>query len=302
MTLHQLKIFDSVAKRRSITKAAEELHMSQPAVSQQLKLLEREFGLRFHMRISQGVELTQRGRAFLDAVRPILVQVENVQRSFEGEPKARKTGSLVVGGSRSLSVSFLPQILMAFKQTHPHVQCMLETADSHTMERRVLNSEVEIALITDPFYSPHVVLEPYKEQELVAFAPPRSPLIRKEMTLKELSEIPLVVRKRGKTLRELGRRGYMLNIAVECDASEAVKAAVHMGMGVGVLLRDAIELDVIKGDLRIINVPELKKIKIESFVAYPLHTPLSRDAQNFLNILRRRKAGGKKVRGPKRAA
>jgi len=83
MTLHQLRIFESVARHLNITRASQELHMSQPAVSQQLKLLEEQCETRFVVRTNQGVELTERGRAFLDAIRPIVARVENVESIFK---------------------------------------------------------------------------------------------------------------------------------------------------------------------------------------------------------------------------
>ena len=83
MTLHQLKIFESVARHLNVTRASQELHMSQPAVSQQLKLLEQQCDARFIVRIGQGMELTERGRAFLDAIRSIVAQAEKIESTFK---------------------------------------------------------------------------------------------------------------------------------------------------------------------------------------------------------------------------
>lgn len=83
MTLRQLRIFVSVARHLNITRASQELHMSQPAVSQQLKLLEQQCETKFVVRTSQGVELTERGRAFLDAIRPIVARVKDVESTFK---------------------------------------------------------------------------------------------------------------------------------------------------------------------------------------------------------------------------
>src|SRR4030095_3501433 len=105
MTLHQLKIFESVARHLNVTKASQELHISQPAVSQQLKLLEQQCEARFVVRIGQGVELTERGRAFLDAIRPIVAQVGEVESTFKAKPNDKKSNLLTVGGSRSHSVT-----------------------------------------------------------------------------------------------------------------------------------------------------------------------------------------------------
>jgi LysR family transcriptional regulator, low CO2-responsive transcriptional regulator len=286
MTLHQLKIFESVARHLNVTKASHELHMSQPAVSQQLKLLEQQCDARFIVRIGQGVELTERGRAFLDAIRSIVAQAEKIESTFKVKSNERKPNFLTVGGSRSHSVTVLPEILRAFKQNHASVQFAIESNDSGTMEQRILNEEVEIALINHPSYSDQIAYEPYREMEIVAFALAKSPFIGKKITLRELFQIPLVVRRRSTTLRELLKQGYKPNIAVQCDVSEAVKAAVQRELGVGILYRETVQADLKTRDLKILHVPDLEKIRTKSFIIYNKCKPLSGVAQDFLHALR----------------
>ena len=286
MTLHQLKIFECVARHLNVTKASHELHMSQPAVSQQLKLLEQQCDARFIVRIGQGVELTERGRAFLDAIRSIVAQAEKIESTFKVKSNEKKPSFLTVGGSRSHSVTVLPEILRAFKQNHPWVQFALESNDSDSMEQRVLSAEVEIALINHPSSSDQIAYEPYKEMGIVAFALAASPFVGNKLTLKELFQIPLVVRRRSTTLRELLRQGYKPNIAVQCDVSEAVKAAVQRELGVGILYRETVEADLKTRDLKILHVPDLEKVRTKSFIIYNKCKPLSGVAQDFLHALR----------------
>src|SRR5436309_144841 len=122
MTLHQLRIFECVVRHMSITKASHALHVSQPSVSQQLKLLEQEFGTSFFVRLNHGVELTAQGREFIDAVKPVLSQATKVENRFRNNPSTNQTGTLRVGGSHNVSVNVLPKLLMAFKESHPSVQ------------------------------------------------------------------------------------------------------------------------------------------------------------------------------------
>ena len=286
MTLHQLKIFQSVARHLNVTRASQELHISQPAVSQQIKLLEQQCGSRFVERIGQGVGLTERGRAFLDAIRPIVAQVEHVESTFKVKSNDEKASFLTVGGSRSHTVTVLPEILRTFKQTHPWVQFALESNDSFAMEQQILNAEVEIALINHPSYSDQIAYEPYKEMEIVAFALAKSPFIGKKITLEELFQTPLVVRRRSTTLKELLKQGYKPNIAVQCDVSEAVKAAVQRELGVGILYRETVEPDLKNRNLRILHVPDLGKIRTQSFIIYDSSKPLSAIGQDFLHALR----------------
>ena len=285
MTLHQLRIFASVARHLNVTRASQELHMSQPAVSQQIKLLEQECGASFVVRIGQGVELTEQGRAFLDAIRPIVAQAQDLESTFKVKSNEEKPSFLTVGGSRSHAVIVLPEILRAFKQNHPWVQFALESNDSYTMEQRILNAEVEIALINHPSYSDQIAYEPYKEMEIVAFALAKSPFVGKRITLRELFQIPLVVRRRSTTLRELLKQGYKPNIAVQCEVSEAVEAAVQRELGVGILYRATVEADLKKRDLKILHVPDLEKIRTKSFIIYNKCNPLSDIARDFLHAL-----------------
>ena len=286
MTLHQLRIFECVVRHLNITKASVALHISQPSVSQQLKLLEEEFGTRFFMRLNQGVELTAEGDEFFNAIQPLLTEAEHLEKRFKSSSRENDTTPLIVGGSHNVSVNVLPKLLMAFKERHPSVQFILETNESHKIETRLLNSEAEIALITNPSHRAELMYESYEEMELVAFCLPTNPLGRKKLTLKELAECPLVLRGGGRLEKVLTNLGYRMNVVLRCEASTTVKAAVRMGMGVGILYRNAIASRVAKGNLKIINVPELKEMGIKSFVVYDKRKPLAPMAQEFLQILR----------------
>jgi LysR family transcriptional regulator, transcriptional activator of the cysJI operon len=287
MTLHQLKIFECVVKHRNITRASVALHISQPSVSQQLKLLEEEFGSKFLIRLNQGVELTPEGEEFFNGIRPLLVEAENLEKRFKNNPKANDTAPLTVGGSRNVSVKTLPRLLMALKERHPSLHFILETDRSPAIEKRLLASEFEIALITNPSHRGDIVYEPYEEMQLVAFCLPTNPLARKKLTLKELVECPLVLRGGGRLERVLMNLGlgYKLNVALRCEASLSVKEAVRMGMGVGILYESAVATRVAQGNLRLINVPELKQMGIQSFIIFDKRKPLAPMAQEFLQIL-----------------
>jgi DNA-binding transcriptional LysR family regulator len=259
--------------------------ISQPSVSQQLKLLETEFGRKFLIRVNQGVELTSEGKEFLDAIQPLLNEADNLEKRFKNSATTNDAVPLIIGGSHNVSVNILPKLLMEFKQRHPALQFVLETDRSPALEKRLLASELELALITNPSYRAEIVYEPYEEMELVAFCPPTNPLARKKLTLKVLVECPLVLRRDGRLEKVLMNLGYRMNVALRCDASTAVKAAVRLGMGVGILYRNAVASRVARGTLGLINVPELKQLGIKSFIAYDKRKPLTPMAQEFFQML-----------------
>jgi DNA-binding transcriptional LysR family regulator len=285
MTLHQLRIFECVARHLNITKASAALHISQPSVSQQLKLLEAEFARKFFIRVSQGVELTPEGKEFFDAIQPMLVEAEKLEQRFKNGAKENDVAPLIVGGSHNVSVNVLPKLLMAFKERHPSVQVILETNESPVIETRLLNAELEIALITNPSHRAEFVYEPYEEMELVPFCLPTNPLTRKKLSLKELFECPLVLKGGGRTEKVFMNLGYRMNIALRCESSSAVKAAVRLGMGVGILYRNSVASRVAQGNLKLLNVPELKQMETKSFIVCDRRRPLAPMVQEFLKIL-----------------
>ncbi len=297
MTLHQLKIFSSVAKLLNVTKASAELHVSQPAVSLQLKLLQEEYGARLYEKNSRGIRLTEEGRAFLKDAEPILTQVNILRKKISNHLRDKKGSFLKVGASYTPSTSFLPLLLAVFKETHPHVHLTLRTDRSQVVEQLVLSFEVEIALITNPSYHPFLTYEPYRPMKIVAFVTAKHPLAKREqITLSELAQVPLVIRTdetpgkiRGteELLKQLERKGLQPNIFMHCDSSLAVKAAVKSGVGVGVLYKETIEPELRKGELRILKIPELK-IHFNNFIICPIskEKPLSSNAGDFLILLR----------------
>jgi DNA-binding transcriptional LysR family regulator len=120
---------------------------------------------------------------------------------------------------------------------------------------------------------------------MTAFVAASSALDKSSITMADIAQLPLVVRSGGTTVKELQRRGFKLNIAAQCEASEAVKAAVMGGLGIGLLNRDSIERDLANGDLKEISVPGLQEIEVQSFVIYDKRRPLSDVARDFRKLL-----------------
>src|ERR1043166_6955628 len=187
MTLYQLRIFEAVARYLNITQACSELHASQPAISQQLKLLQEEYGGRFISPLSHGMGGTNDGGAFLSAIKPILAELEKIEQRFRPDHNRKEAPSLRVGGSSSISVSLMPALLMDFRKNHPDVGFVLETNDSRTLERRVLESELDLAVIINPSKSSLLVYEPYGRHQVAAFAAPSCQMIGRTVTLAQLA-------------------------------------------------------------------------------------------------------------------
>lgn len=303
MTLHQLRIFAATAKHLSVTKASDELKITQSSVSQQLKHLEGEYAVKLFKKVGRGIGLTERGHLFLSDVELILTRFQKLQRKFRFELASRKPGHLTIGGSHGPSASFLPVLSVLFKETHPQVQLTIRTDTGRAIEQLVLNCEVEIAVLTNPSYSPSLIYKPCRQEELVVFASSKHPVARREeLTLEELALAPLVVmkgkaaeEKAGEILRQLEERGFKLNIVLQCESLEAVKTAVRVGVGLGILYRDIVEPDTKGGGLKIIKVPELN-MNVDTFITYPKESPLSPNTEDFLAILHKRSLKSPRVK------
>jgi DNA-binding transcriptional LysR family regulator len=286
MKLRQLQILDVVARHLSVTGAANELGLSQPAVSLQLKLLEQEYQKTFLKRTNRGVEITEQGQKFLDAIRPVLLQINRLENSFRSGQPLKNTGMLVVGGSHTLSVTILPEVIVAFQRTHPSFKVELETRYSPTIEEYILNARIEVGLISSTRNYSNCVYEAYKEHPAVAFVAPNHPLAGRTLNLRDLSQQSLVVRKDSSSISDIVKLGYPLNLVLQCDAPDAVKTAVRKGIGVGILFRSRVDLEISTGELCEVDVPELKHIVARSSIVYDRRRPLSTGAQDFLNLLR----------------
>jgi DNA-binding transcriptional LysR family regulator len=286
MTLHQLRIFGAVAKHLNVTKAAHEVRISQPTVSKQLRLLEEEFRVKFYSRVGQGIELTEEGRRFWQAVQPILKGVNELRKTF---PKtAKETEFFIVGGTQSPSSSLIPEALQAFKLKHPDVQPILRTGDSPILERMLLNSEVELALISKPSRDPRIALDPFCSEPIVAVVSAKHPLAKKQkLDLEELAKAPFIVRTGGTIAKRLAEIGIKLNPAIMCSSSEAVRSAVQSAVGIGLFFRDSVESGLREGYLKTIEIPRLKEIHVQFYTISRKGTPLSPYANDFLVLLQR---------------
>jgi DNA-binding transcriptional LysR family regulator len=294
MTLHQLKVFQAVSQYLNITRASKELRISQPSVFQQVKSLEDSYGTKLYRKTARGIELTEEGRLFRLEVDEILRRIDRLEKRFRVQPSS-PAGRLIIGASHGPSASLIPSVLATFKSIHPHVQVTLKTKDSRGIEQLVAESRVELAVVTDVSQvknSPQFCIEPCRQEQLVPFVSTKHPFARKtRISLAELARQPLILKERSESktrelLKQIEQRGFELNVFMECESAEAVKAAVMKGLGAGVLYRDHLNAEIRRGDLKILRIFDLKRIDSKSFILYKSDQPLSPNAQEFLGLLR----------------
>jgi DNA-binding transcriptional LysR family regulator len=295
MTLHQLRIFNVVSRHLNITKASAELHLSQPSVFQQIKSLEESCGFKLYRKVGRGVALTPEGETLRAEAREILERMETLQRKFGVTGRLSATVRLRVGGSHVPSKSILPVCLAAFKQNNAQVRVTLQTGSSRSIEHLVQNSELDIAVITHPSFSPDLEYKPFRHERIVLFVSARHPLARKKaLSLAEVAIEPLIVhrgidRGTGKTtlniLKDIEDQGHKPNVLMECSSGEAVKAAVMGGAGIGILMEGHLHDEIRRHEVKILRIRDFKELAINSFIVYEKSKTLSDNSQDFINLL-----------------
>ncbi|MGH8782628.1 LysR family transcriptional regulator [Paraburkholderia sp.] len=244
MTPDQLITFAAVAEQLNISRAAETLHLSQPAVSGQLRLLQDEFGEPLYQREGRGVRLTPTGEQ-LATYAARLRDTWRQAHAYRDALRGMERGTLRIGASTTPASYLLPYLIADFRQHYPDVT--LHVADGNTSEIVGALASVDIALIEGPVGSdlpPDTGVHPWHEDEIVAIMPSTHPLVTvgaagpRRATLAELGPWPLVLREAGSGVRQIVERAFAraaapMRVALEIAGVEGVKEAVRAGMGIG---------------------------------------------------------------------
>jgi DNA-binding transcriptional LysR family regulator len=293
MTLHQFTIFAAIAKHGNLTKASQELHISQPAVSKQMRLLQEQYGAKLFLRRGRGVALTLAGERFRTAVSPILKQVRILHQGSADSAVKLEPDRLAVGGSYSPSAILLPRLLSRFRKSHPDTEIEFRTSDALMLERLLLKQSIELAVTTHVTKSSQLVVQPFRREKLALLVSCRHPLAYlKEVSVHHLARTPFIVRssggRDGNTVKKLKafaeEKGVTINVGMRFESPSASKAAILKNMGIGMLYEDVVKYNIQRGELKVIKVKDLK-LENQSYIVYLQGRTLSAPAAEFLRLL-----------------
>ncbi|HSO82374.1 LysR family transcriptional regulator [Thiocapsa sp.] len=247
VSIRQLKVFDAVARHLSYTRAAEELHLSQPAVSMQMRQLEEEAGLPLFERLGNRMLLTAAGREVFDYGRTVnraLREMEEVLESLKGVSRGRL--HLAVASTVNY---FAPRLLAIFQQRYPGIGLQLDVTNREQLVRMLYDNAVDLVLMGVPPTDMEVESEAFMENPLVVIAPPDHPLVSEQaISPARLSDEIFVMREPGSGTRQtmerfFGERGLTIRYGMQMTRNEAVKQAVRSGLGLSVVSMHTIELE-----------------------------------------------------------
>ena len=294
MTLHQLKVFVTVAKLQSYTLASEKLGVRQPSVSLIIQSLQRELGVKLFDRLGNKVHLTRAGEELFRHAEEIIGKVEGLKEEMD-ELQGLKTGSISVGGTAIAAASFLPVAVQKFKEKHPGVSVTLKIERSRVLEKEILRGELDVAILGQAPHSSLIVGKPYRDEEIVVVAPPNHPLTkRSSVPLELIAKEPLIAQKdtivREMVERRFGESGLPFRVSLEVESSlgarDAIKKAVASGLGISFTSKCHVVGDVKGGELKVLNVPELN-LKRTMYIAVHKNRMSAFLVKAFINFLRR---------------
>ncbi|MFZ5815832.1 MAG: LysR family transcriptional regulator [Bacillota bacterium] len=263
--INELSTFCAVAKHGSMSRAASELHLSQPAVSQRLRALEETYGMPLFRRTNRGVELTAAGEVLSRYAQRIL----SLDRSLQDEMaslRAAEPRQITIGATSAAGGYALPCTVYLFQQKHPTARIQLVIGKRAEVLQKLEDGLLDLALVEGPDVDPVTEQSPswqstcVSEEELVLITPVSGPLAEKPVyTVEDLVRAPLILREPGasarlvveQTWQSLGRKWSELNIAMELSSVDAVKTSVASGHGVALLSKWCVRVEARIGTVRV---------------------------------------------------
>ncbi len=258
ISLRQLQVFESVARHLSHSRAAQELYLSQPAVSMQIKQVEQVVGLPLFEQTGKKLHLTAAGAELLRYSRAMLQLMSEMESAFD-EMKGLERGHLNIAVVSTANY-FMPQLLAGFIQSHPKIQVSLSVANRDSVIKQLSDNVADLAIMGQPPQGVEMRAEAFLENPLVVIASPAHPLAKaKKIPPKRLANETFLLRELGSGTRGVVERFFAshklpLPTHMEMDTNEAIKQSVQAGMGIGIISRHGIELELETGRLCILDV------------------------------------------------
>jgi LysR family transcriptional regulator, low CO2-responsive transcriptional regulator len=287
-TLHQLKVFEAIARSGSFTRAAEEMFLSQPTVSQQIKQLTKAVGLPLFEQIGKRLYLTDAGREVLIACKDISEKISQLDMTL-ADLKGLKQGNLRLAVITTAKY-FVPRLLGNFRHRYPGIKVALQVTNRQQVLTRLSENVDDLYILGQPPEGLDINLRPILENALVAIAPADHPLAgQKNIPIQRFAEEPFIMREAGSGTRMavesfFAENRVEINEEMEIGSNEAIKHAIVGGLGVSVLSRHVLALEGTRGPLTILDVDGFP-IQRHWYIVYPSSKQLSVVASTFLEYL-----------------
>jgi DNA-binding transcriptional LysR family regulator len=258
LTLRQFRVFEAVARHLSFSRAAEELHLSQPAVSMQVKGIETILGMRLTEQLGKKIFLTEAGREVLHASRTITARLDDLQANL-AQLRSIDTGRLSLAATSTVNV-VATDILARFRGRHPGVMVHLDVSNRAAVLDQLIGNHIDLAIMGQVPDGLGLEAIRFMDNPLVVIAPPDHPLVgKKHISVASLAAESFLVREagsgtRGAMERFFAARELEIQSSMEMSSNEAIKQAVQAGLGLGILSLQTLEMELALKRLAVLTV------------------------------------------------
>ena len=297
MDTRQLAAFCEVVERKSFSQAAERLGVTQPAVSLQVRSLEKRLGTRLLDRSGRRVEPTEAGHRLYRAAQRMLALEDQLLEEVSGDEAADLRGELALGASTGPGGTVVPVLLSEFQRAHPELRVALFVSDTNRVIDQVAERELELGIVGAAPRHRGVVFEPFFRDEVILAVPPGHAFAGKQVPLDDLRGEPLILMQEGAGVRQVieeelrgaGVRLRDLDVRLELGLQESVKSAVAAGYGLTFISRSGVEAELAAGTIGSALVKGLEPAREISLVRSTGRSP-TRAAGAFVDFARSRLA------------
>ena len=261
ITFRQLQIFGAVARNLSFTRASEELHLTQPAVSMQIKQLEQSVGLPLFEQLGKKIYLTEAGQEFSRYASAIATQLDELEQVVD-EMKGLQRGRLTIAVASTANY-FAPRLLATFCQRHGDVTVSLDVTNREQLLKGLVENRTDLVIMGQPPADMDLVAERFLDNPLVVVAPPEHLLAKKKnIPLERLLEETFLVREQGSGTRSAVERFFSANqialsTPMEMSSNEAIKQGVEAGLGLGIVSMHTLAMELALKRLVILDVEQM---------------------------------------------
>ncbi len=266
INLGQLRVFEAVTRSGSFSAAAQRLGVTPPAVSLQIRELERAHDVRLFDRVGRRVTLTPAGKKLAEYAQRIVALAGDAERALE-QTRDFAGGQLRLLASATSAAYYLPPLLTRFRARYPRIRVALDVANSQRVRERIATLDGDLGMLGFDARHPDLVFALVARDPLVVIvAPSHAWSRRRRISMRELGDQPLILRERGSASRQLVERrllalGALGEPAMEIASNEAIKSAVEMGNGVGLMSAAIVRREVEAGHLRALEVTDARLVR-----------------------------------------
>jgi DNA-binding transcriptional LysR family regulator len=293
ITFRQLQIFEAVARHLSYTRASEALHLTQPAVSMQIKQLEHSVGLPLFEQLGKKVFLTEAGHEFSRYAKAITAQLDELQQVVN-EIKGLQRGRLTIAVASTANY-FAPRLLATFCKIHGEVTVSLDVTNREQLLKGLVENRTDLVIMGQPPEEMDLVAERFMDNPLVVIAPPDHPLAAvRKIPLERLHEETFLVREQGSGTRSAVERFFTANqlelsTAMEMSSNEAIKQGVEAGLGLGIVSLHTLGMELALRRLVVLDVVNFPVMRYW-YIVYRSGKRLSLVAQAFQSFVKEESA------------